>query len=251
MEFQLHSLQVGAADTLIAELLDQVRAVPNWEQTTLVVTSDHGSNLTPDLGRMRITDENREEAFRAAVRQGAGTDDGEHPRQRPGDRCTVDRRPRRRRRRLGLRRSLSVRRQLADDRAAGVDGRLPPCSTSPGGGPMISPTATTGPASLPSASSATSSARTSQRSRSARRASTSRRSTRRRRVRRPPHRRRGDAVRHLRHGAGPSAAGVARRRQRPIAGVIGGYVPAGDGWTFIGFLGDVYRGAATTWRSTR
>ena len=68
MEFQLHSLQVGAADTLIAELLDQVRGPPNWEQTMLVVTSDHGSNLTPpDLGRMRITEANREEAFRVPL----------------------------------------------------------------------------------------------------------------------------------------------------------------------------------------
>ena len=26
-----------------------------------------------------------------------------------------------------------------------------------------------------------------------------------------------------------------------LTGVIGGYVPEGDGWTFIGFLGDVFR----------
>jgi hypothetical protein len=68
MEFQLHSLQVGAADTLIAELLDHLRGLPNWEQTVLVVTSDHGSNLTPpDLGRMRITEANREEALRVPL----------------------------------------------------------------------------------------------------------------------------------------------------------------------------------------
>jgi hypothetical protein len=40
----------------------------SWEQTTLVITSDHGSNLSPpDLGRMRITEANREEAFRVPL----------------------------------------------------------------------------------------------------------------------------------------------------------------------------------------
>ena len=68
MEFQLHSMQVGAVDTLISELLDRLEGLPNWDETLLVVTSDHGSNLTPpDLGRMRITDANREEAFRVPL----------------------------------------------------------------------------------------------------------------------------------------------------------------------------------------
>ena len=68
MEFQLHSLQVGAVDTMITELLDRLQGLPNWEETLLVVTSDHGSNLTPpDLGRMRITDANREEAYRVPL----------------------------------------------------------------------------------------------------------------------------------------------------------------------------------------
>lgn len=68
MEFQLHSMQVGAVDTMITELLAHLRELPTWEDTLLVVTSDHGSNLTPpDLGRMRITDANREEAFRVPL----------------------------------------------------------------------------------------------------------------------------------------------------------------------------------------
>ena len=68
MEFQLHSMQVGATDTLISELLDTVKQLPNWDQTLLVVTSDHGSNLSPpDLGRMRVTDANREEVFRVPL----------------------------------------------------------------------------------------------------------------------------------------------------------------------------------------
>jgi hypothetical protein len=65
MEFQLHSMQVGAADSLVADLLERLQALPNWDDTLLVVTSDHGTNLTPpNLGRMRITEENREEALR-------------------------------------------------------------------------------------------------------------------------------------------------------------------------------------------
>ena len=68
MEFQLHSMQVGAVDTLIVELLDRLRALPNWDETLLVVTSDHGSNLTPpDIGRMRVTEANREEVFRVPL----------------------------------------------------------------------------------------------------------------------------------------------------------------------------------------
>ena len=65
MEYQLHSMQVGAADTLVGELVDHLRALPHWAETTLVVTSDHGTNLTsPDIGRMKVTDANREEVYR-------------------------------------------------------------------------------------------------------------------------------------------------------------------------------------------
>lgn len=68
MEFQLHSMQVGAADALVGELLTKLRSLPNWEETLLVVTSDHGSNLTPpDLGRMRVTEANREEVYRVPL----------------------------------------------------------------------------------------------------------------------------------------------------------------------------------------
>ena len=65
MEYQLHSMQVGAADTLVGELVDHLRSLPHWEDTTLVVTSDHGTNLTaPNIGRMKVTDANREEVYR-------------------------------------------------------------------------------------------------------------------------------------------------------------------------------------------
>jgi Sulfatase len=68
MEFQLHSMQVGAVDTMITELLDHLGRQPTWDQTLLVVTSDHGTNLTaPDIGRMRVTAENEEEVFRVPL----------------------------------------------------------------------------------------------------------------------------------------------------------------------------------------
>ena len=78
-EYQLHSMQVGAADTLVGELVDHLRSMPAWEDTLLVVTSDHGTNLTPpDIGRMKVTDANRRGGLPGApVHQGAGPDDGE------------------------------------------------------------------------------------------------------------------------------------------------------------------------------
>ena len=128
MEYQLHSMQVGAVDTMITELLDHLEELPTWDETLLVVTSDHGTNLTaPDIGRMRVTDGERGGGVpRAAVHQGAGTDGGRGARrQRPGDRRpAIDRRPARRRRRLGVRWPLAVRWQLPDSRAAGVDRRV-------------------------------------------------------------------------------------------------------------------------------
>lgn len=68
MEYQFHAMQVGAADTLIVQLLERLQSLPNWEDTLLVVTSDHGTNLTPpDMGRMRITDANVDEALRVPL----------------------------------------------------------------------------------------------------------------------------------------------------------------------------------------
>lgn len=68
MEYQLHSMQVGAVDTLIGELVDHLRTSQAWADTLLVVTSDHGTNITPpDIGRMKVTDANREEVYRVPL----------------------------------------------------------------------------------------------------------------------------------------------------------------------------------------
>jgi sulfatase-like protein len=64
-DYQRHSMQVGAVDVLIGDLLDRLRALPTWDDTLLVVTSDHGTNFSlPDLGRMKVTDANRDEVLR-------------------------------------------------------------------------------------------------------------------------------------------------------------------------------------------
>jgi hypothetical protein len=62
--YQLHSMQVGATDTAIGELVDHLQSLPTWDDTLLVVMSDHGMSFTPpDTGR-KLTDANREEVLR-------------------------------------------------------------------------------------------------------------------------------------------------------------------------------------------
>ena len=62
--YQLHSMQVGAGDVAIGDLVDRLRAMPSWKDTLLVVTADHGYSLTPpDLGR-DVTERNAEEVYR-------------------------------------------------------------------------------------------------------------------------------------------------------------------------------------------
>jgi Sulfatase len=68
VEFQLHSMQVGAVDALLSDVLDHLQELPTWDDTTLVVTSDHGMNFTPPtLGRRQVTDDNRAEVFRVPL----------------------------------------------------------------------------------------------------------------------------------------------------------------------------------------
>ncbi|HEX6421544.1 MAG TPA: sulfatase-like hydrolase/transferase [Acidimicrobiales bacterium] len=65
--YQLHALQVGAADVAVGEMIDHLQRVGAWDEALVVVTSDHGTSLLPrDLGR-KITDENRERVLRVPL----------------------------------------------------------------------------------------------------------------------------------------------------------------------------------------
>jgi Sulfatase len=67
LAYQLHSMQVGAVDAAIGDLVERLRAMPSWENTLLVVTADHGYSLTPpDLGR-DVTERNADEVYRVPL----------------------------------------------------------------------------------------------------------------------------------------------------------------------------------------
>jgi hypothetical protein len=66
-QYQLHSMQVGAADALVADMLEHLRSTGAWEETLLVVAGDHGTSFSvPNVWR-KITDENRDEVLRSAL----------------------------------------------------------------------------------------------------------------------------------------------------------------------------------------
>jgi hypothetical protein len=66
-QYQLHAMQVGAADALVAELLEHLRSTGAWDETLLVVLGDHGTSFSlPDIWR-KITDANRDEVLRPAL----------------------------------------------------------------------------------------------------------------------------------------------------------------------------------------
>ena len=156
--YQLYSMQLGATDVLVGALLDKLRSQGEWEDTTLVVTADHGTSFTPpDLGRHEVTDDNRDEVYRVPLFiKLPGQTTGALPRrQRPNDRRTsVDRRhPRRRRRRqLAVRRALALRWKRRTDRPAGIHRRRRAARSRRRDEPTSFPMATTGWVWLPSAS---------------------------------------------------------------------------------------------------
>jgi hypothetical protein len=76
--YQLHSLQAGAADVAVGNLIEHLRSVGAWDDALVVITSDHGlSLLPPDLGR-KLTDNSREELLRMPLFMKApGQEEGE------------------------------------------------------------------------------------------------------------------------------------------------------------------------------
>jgi len=68
VEFQLHSMQTGAVDALLDTTLEQLMSLPTWDDTLLVVTSDHGISLTPpDVDRRLVTEANQAEVYRVPL----------------------------------------------------------------------------------------------------------------------------------------------------------------------------------------
>ncbi|MFZ6005509.1 MAG: sulfatase-like hydrolase/transferase [Actinomycetota bacterium] len=66
-QYQLQSMQVGAADVAIGGLISHLKDLGAWEQSTVVVVSDHGvSVLPPDFGRVR-TDANEQQLLRVPM----------------------------------------------------------------------------------------------------------------------------------------------------------------------------------------
>jgi hypothetical protein len=64
LRYQLHSLQVGAVDVAIGDMIDHLESVGAWDDALVVVTSDHGTSLQlPDVGR-QPTKRNSEERLR-------------------------------------------------------------------------------------------------------------------------------------------------------------------------------------------
>ncbi len=53
-----HLLEIGAADSLIGEVMDKIEAEGAWEETLLVVVADHGISFRPHTGRRRASDNN-------------------------------------------------------------------------------------------------------------------------------------------------------------------------------------------------
>ena len=53
-----HLLEVGAADTLIGDVIERLDAAGAWDETLFVVVGDHGISFRPETGRRRASEEN-------------------------------------------------------------------------------------------------------------------------------------------------------------------------------------------------
>ena len=56
--YQRHLLQVGFVDSLLGRLIGRLRTLGLYEETLLVVTSDHGASYQPGLPRRVLTEQN-------------------------------------------------------------------------------------------------------------------------------------------------------------------------------------------------
>ena len=59
--YQRHLVQLQLADRLLGELLDRLRTLGEYDDTAVVVVSDHGASVTPDSPRRAVTRETFDE----------------------------------------------------------------------------------------------------------------------------------------------------------------------------------------------
>ncbi|HET9612333.1 MAG TPA: sulfatase-like hydrolase/transferase, partial [Acidimicrobiales bacterium] len=60
----LQALQVGAVDQMVGHLVDHLKSTGAWEDATLVLTSDHGVDISPPGFTRKVTPDNVDELFR-------------------------------------------------------------------------------------------------------------------------------------------------------------------------------------------
>jgi hypothetical protein len=67
VRYQRHSLQTGAADVALGQVLDHLEDAGIWDDATVIVTADHGtSTIPPDVKRI-ATENNKEEVYRVPI----------------------------------------------------------------------------------------------------------------------------------------------------------------------------------------
>lgn len=67
IRYQRHSLQTGAADVALGQVLDHLEEAGIWDDATVIVAADHGtSTIPPDVTRI-ATDNNKEEVYRVPI----------------------------------------------------------------------------------------------------------------------------------------------------------------------------------------
>lgn len=62
--YPLQAMQIGAVDKLLGEMIDHLEAVGVWDESLVVVMSDHGVDMTAPGFTRRVDDTNAEEIFR-------------------------------------------------------------------------------------------------------------------------------------------------------------------------------------------
>jgi Sulfatase len=65
--YAMQAMQVAAVDQIIGETIAHLKAVGAWDAATLVVTSDHGIDITPPNFTRRIRDDNEDGVLRVPL----------------------------------------------------------------------------------------------------------------------------------------------------------------------------------------